>query len=208
MSNLDKFRILSNSHTGLIGAFLAAHAISDATAFLATGIGCKAKVTNPLSGQDEVEDFTTRMGWAEFDEHDLISGNLDKLKRNILGQLKRLNVGFIPIIISPVVKTIGLEIRTYIEKLQKELNHPIKCIYNSGTTSSIWEGYVEVMKSFAEIIPWKQFNIEKSTVNIWGYPFDRYEQEHIGNINVLRELLRSEERRVGKECRSRWSPYH
>ena len=26
--------------------------------------------------------------------------------------------------------------------------------------------------------------------------------------NVLADLLRSEERRVGKECRSRWSPYH
>ena len=25
---------------------------------------------------------------------------------------------------------------------------------------------------------------------------------------VCRLLLRSEERRVGKECRSRWSPYH
>ena len=24
----------------------------------------------------------------------------------------------------------------------------------------------------------------------------------------LQDLLRSEERRVGKECRSRWSPYH
>ena len=24
----------------------------------------------------------------------------------------------------------------------------------------------------------------------------------------LRDLARSEERRVGKECRSRWSPYH
>ena len=24
----------------------------------------------------------------------------------------------------------------------------------------------------------------------------------------LREFIRSEERRVGKECRSRWSPYH
>ena len=23
-----------------------------------------------------------------------------------------------------------------------------------------------------------------------------------------KEVLRSEERRVGKECRSRWSPYH
>ena len=26
--------------------------------------------------------------------------------------------------------------------------------------------------------------------------------------NVFEILLRSEERRVGKECRSRWSPYH
>ena len=25
---------------------------------------------------------------------------------------------------------------------------------------------------------------------------------------VFRTVLRSEERRVGKECRSRWSPYH
>ena len=25
---------------------------------------------------------------------------------------------------------------------------------------------------------------------------------------ILRSKLRSEERRVGKECRSRWSPYH
>ena len=26
--------------------------------------------------------------------------------------------------------------------------------------------------------------------------------------SVVAELTRSEERRVGKECRSRWSPYH
>ena len=27
-------------------------------------------------------------------------------------------------------------------------------------------------------------------------------------LNVISKVLRSEERRVGKECRSRWSPYH
>ena len=27
-------------------------------------------------------------------------------------------------------------------------------------------------------------------------------------IIILSEVSRSEERRVGKECRSRWSPYH
>ena len=33
---------------------------------------------------------------------------------------------------------------------------------------------------------------------------------HLENVLGLRECLkcRSEERRVGKECRSRWSPYH
>ena len=29
-----------------------------------------------------------------------------------------------------------------------------------------------------------------------------------GNVGQKGELERSEERRVGKECRSRWSPYH
>ena len=28
------------------------------------------------------------------------------------------------------------------------------------------------------------------------------------DINLTAGLTRSEERRVGKECRSRWSPYH
>ena len=27
-------------------------------------------------------------------------------------------------------------------------------------------------------------------------------------VKSIRTLCRSEERRVGKECRSRWSPYH
>src|SRR2546430_2569201 len=37
-----------------------------------------------------------------------------------------------------------------------------------------------------------------------GVPVDVGEER----LDVLRPLGRSEERRVGKECRSRWSPYH
>src|ERR1017187_2590614 len=32
--------------------------------------------------------------------------------------------------------------------------------------------------------------------------------EYIGKVKRLLNMTRSEERRVGKECRSRWSPYH
>ena len=33
-------------------------------------------------------------------------------------------------------------------------------------------------------------------------------KERMYNKNVSEKVQRSEERRVGKECRSRWSPYH
>ena len=35
-----------------------------------------------------------------------------------------------------------------------------------------------------------------------------YPPEHLRVIQASRDRQRSEERRVGKECRSRWSPYH
>ena len=37
-------------------------------------------------------------------------------------------------------------------------------------------------------------------IGIWEFTADK------GIINAF--IFRSEERRVGKECRSRWSPYH
>ena len=33
-------------------------------------------------------------------------------------------------------------------------------------------------------------------------------QDYKDKVTLVDTLLRSEERRVGKECRSRWSPYH
>ena len=39
---------------------------------------------------------------------------------------------------------------------------------------------------------------------VWG----RFDVRLSGEVRALRIIERSEERRVGKECRSRWSPYH
>ena len=37
---------------------------------------------------------------------------------------------------------------------------------------------------------------------------DTDEVINFGTVNRPDVIIRSEERRVGKECRSRWSPYH
>ena len=34
------------------------------------------------------------------------------------------------------------------------------------------------------------------------------DSEKLPKLGITRASVRSEERRVGKECRSRWSPYH
>ena len=38
--------------------------------------------------------------------------------------------------------------------------------------------------------------------------YDVISVEKLEDLDSTGLLLRSEERRVGKECRSRWSPYH
>src|SRR3989449_3623235 len=47
-------------------------------------------------------------------------------------------------------------------------------------------------------------------VRAWTLERFAYEGRHytIPEVRVIPKPLRSEERRVGKECRSRWSPYH
>ena len=47
-----------------------------------------------------------------------------------------------------------------------------------------------------------------NSFNDWGWleGLDHPELEVV--TGDVRDLTRSEERRVGKECRSRWSPYH
>ena len=48
----------------------------------------------------------------------------------------------------------------------------------------------------------------------WNYAMIKSDKEFTDTnivsdiIQSFPKLLRSEERRVGKECRSRWSPYH
>src|SRR2546430_7756370 len=56
-----------------------------------------------------------------------------------------------------------------------------------------------------------QFVAQSNMLNVAWAPDGRYiaASQDDGNVSIWDfSRLRSEERRVGKECRSRWSPYH
>ena len=62
-----------------------------------------------------------------------------------------------------------------------------------------------------EVLAYLVFGVLTTLLNIVLYAlFSRLFGYEAANSwgNVLDNVIRSEERRVGKECRSRWSPYH
>ena len=63
-----------------------------------------------------------------------------------------------------------------------------------GKVSTL-EDYLQIMHTWTEKIQSSPLAIERSIYEVIG-------KEYRGS------QVRSEERRVGKECRSRWSPYH
>src|SRR5256885_16729745 len=61
-----------------------------------------------------------------------------------------------------------------------------------------WESKTNDRTEFAYLLAWPD---EQTMIRAWGQFRADAEWTKI-------KKLRSEERRVGKECRSRWSPYH
>ena len=65
---------------------------------------------------------------------------------------------------------------------------------------------IQLRNSYAQLV--SQYNLAlQMTKNLQNMP-GRYRAPFSQWRNTLAQDARSEERRVGKECRSRWSPYH
>ena len=67
-----------------------------------------------------------------------------------------------------------------------------------GTEQVIISGLKEVAKDAKEVIVATDADREGESIGV----------EALNYIKAVNPKIRSEERRVGKECRSRWSPYH
>ena len=84
--------------------------------------------------------------------------------------------------------------------LDRDFEHDIyeliKAFYPEGDIHSLYEKDEEVYDIF--------FTVKKENDN-FVIKYETKDQKGVASAEVIR---RSEERRVGKECRSRWSPYH
>src|SRR2546426_7628937 len=63
---------------------------------------------------------------------------------------------------------------------------------------------------FVDLPGYGYAKVAKSVQDQWGPMIEGYlsSRPPLRGVVLLTDIRRSEERRVGKECRSRWSPYH
>src|SRR3712207_5531890 len=75
--------------------------------------------------------------------------------------------------------------------------------------------YIEPLRNYPGVDELRKISLEdldKAMIQSFNYTIkyiiERNQMIHLNTVEARNFLLRSEERRVGKECRSRWSPYH
>ena len=108
-------------------------------------------------------------------------------------------VGFIPVIQEWFSIHKSINVIHHINKL-KEKNHMIISIDAEKASDKIQHPFM--IKTLEKV------GIEGTFLNIIKAIYDEPTANIIFNGETLKTFPRSEERRVGKECRSRWSPYH
>ena len=83
----------------------------------------------------------------------------------------------------------------------------------------VWSAFAQFFGGLVELKDWaKDLSVLGHHLDVVGSPDWKplAVQTAVGLVGIAiglvaytrRDQLRSEERRVGKECRSRWSPYH
>src|SRR3989449_3794213 len=74
----------------------------------------------------------------------------------------------------------------------------------SGKVGELLPGEVQQIERGKIVVMLNKFREAEAII-----PYrEQNHREHFHQGDTIRAVLRSEERRVGKECRSRWSPYH
>src|SRR3712207_9161798 len=103
-------------------------------------------------------------------------------------------------------------IKKYINQLHLDNEKSFSVVFNGAVVQNNKNGEILSKKilTYEDVLFLKKLS-EQFNVHMHLLTIDECLSEDIGEYTKLESVwndIRSEERRVGKECRSRWSPYH
>lgn len=182
---LKRYRIPLMNHTRYFGVFMASHSIPDSILVLHKGTGCKMKGATHIS--DKVHESFSQVCWTEVTGVDILTNSHAMIEDVVLTNYQRRNKpGVIAVATSSVIEMTGFDMAETIKALQPKVECPLVFVPTSGYEGDMYDGIADFTMALAEFVDWSKPS-EPGVVNIFGYPFERYEMDHGANI---RELMR------------------
>ena len=183
-----EFAIPPLAHTGLFGAFLGCHAISDAIQVLHTGVGCKGKTQVHLVEHDLGREAHAKVGWTELTEAEWIQAPLVRLREAARELCRRRRPGGIVLTTSTAVEYTGVDLEAAAEAVEGEVGVPVLALPGVASSPDLYSGYSAVVRALLGRVDWSRPPAEGLEAALAGYFFHRYEHEQAANLAELRRL--------------------
>ncbi len=183
---LREFRIPMMNHARYFGVFMASHSIPDSILVLHKGTGCKMKGSTHIS--DLFHESFSQICWTEVSGVDILTDSHAMIEDTVLTNYERRRPGLIALATSSVIELTGFDMRESVELLQPKVGCPLVFVPTSGYEGDMYDGLADFTRALAGFVDWT-LEPEPGTVNIFGYPFERYEMDHGANIRELKRLV-------------------
>ena len=191
MSNdLDFYRLKGLEYGQLTGVNIGVHALDDAFMLMHCGVGCKHKTTSQLSSHDLARNVVEREGWTEVGDAELITGASGRIGPYLRSWYARVQPSLIVVISVTFLDLTGEDLPFVVKEEGETIPCPVLRVSAPGTGGDLFLGYQNMVIAVLRTLDWKKKAQNAKGVAILGYYFDRYEGDHIGNLQQLGALLK------------------
>ncbi|MGM0576059.1 MAG: nitrogenase component 1 [Myxococcota bacterium] len=187
---LDDLVIRSSSHTPFFGIYVAAHAIADALCMCHASVGCKVKTQRHLRYHDAVRTSYRRMRYSQFIDEDLINGSTAQLEDEIVAWQKRQGSGVVIVDSSTPISLQAQSWAGVVKRTEEATGVPVIPVNARNYEDDLYGGYAATIGAILKKLDWDEAEDREDVVSVIGYPFDRYEGDHQGNVAEIRRMLK------------------
>ncbi|MBW1811308.1 MAG: hypothetical protein JRJ87_24180 [Deltaproteobacteria bacterium] len=189
MKSLNDYAIKSGQLGKMSGVSLAVHAVPDAFLLMHTGVGCKYKAASQIANHDWQVHPNRREGWTEVGDRALIKGSAERIGPYMRTWSQRRDPAFIAMVTATFLQMTGEDFKAAAQKAADYLECPCAVIATEGFRGDLFEGYAQLLLELIRQVDWDKKPSRPKEVGLLGYFFDRYEADHIGNLQQIRFLL-------------------
>jgi nitrogenase molybdenum-iron protein alpha/beta subunit len=188
-ASLEEFTLKSQNLGRMTGVSIGVHAIPDAFLLMHTGVGCKYKAASQIASHDWQRHPNRREGWTEVGDRALIEGSAQRIGPYVRIWYERRRPAFMAMVTSTFLEMTGEDFSAELRKSGGDVPCPLVAVPARGFEGDLFEGYASLLIEVVKQVKWSRPSGRKREATVMGYFFDRYEADHIGNLQQLRHLF-------------------